>query len=181
MVSQFRQALDRQGAALVSSASRSFTAPAKLPSSSSSSSKRSANEIISVRTSARQFDAWLKGISRCSTLADAKRLRSDVTAQIRRAKTVTGVYLICSLSGEVGALDGSETERTPPPPLDGRQLEESVEGVTVAQWIDYIERLYVAKRRIDKQIIKLGGENSGLTVSMGFLQQSKCARTRSFP
>ncbi|TKA57510.1 hypothetical protein B0A53_00741 [Rhodotorula sp. CCFEE 5036] len=135
MVSQFRQALDRQGAALVSSASRSFTAPAKLPSSSSSSSKRSANEIISVRTSARQFDAWLKGISRCSTLADAKRLRSDVTAQIRRAKTVT----------------------------DGRQLEESVEGVTVAQWIDYIERLYVAKRRIDKQIIKLGGENSGLT------------------
>ena len=91
MVSQFRQALDRQGAALVSSASRSFTAPAKLP-SSSSSSKRSANEIISVRTCARQFDAWLKGISRCSTLADAKRLRSDVTAQIRRAKTVTGMY-----------------------------------------------------------------------------------------
>ncbi|KWU43550.1 hypothetical protein RHOSPDRAFT_6020, partial [Rhodotorula sp. JG-1b] len=134
MVSQFRQALDRQGAALVSSASRSFTAPAKLP-SSSSSSKRSANEIISVRTSARQFDAWLKGISRCSTLADAKRLRSDVTAQIRRAKTV----------------------------IDGRQLEDSVEGVTVAQWIDYIERLYVAKRKIDKQITKLGGETSGLT------------------
>lgn len=103
MVSQFRQALDRQGAALVSSASRSFTAPAKLP-SSSSSSQRSANEIISVRTSARQFDAWLKGISRCSTLADAKRLRSDVTAQIRRAKTVTGMYydLSCGRSARMG-------------------------------------------------------------------------------
>lgn len=99
-MSQFRQALDRQGAALVSSASRSFTAPANLPSSSSSSSKRSANEIISVRTSARQFDAWLKGISRCSTLAGAKRLRSDVTAQIRRAKTVTGRGLLLISLGE---------------------------------------------------------------------------------
>ena len=163
MVSQFRQALDRQGAALVSTASRSFTAPAKLPSTSSTStSKRSADEIINVRTSARQFDAWLKGISRCSTLANAKRLRSDVTAQIRRAKTVTGMY--CELSRDrcVRGFGGLKQRLLSP---DGRQLEESVEGVTVAQWIDYIERLYVAKRKIDKQITKLGGETSGLTVS----------------
>lgn len=41
----------------------------------------------------------------------------------------------------------------------------------MAQWIDYIERLYVAKRKIDKQITKLGGETSGLTVSKDHLRR----------
>ncbi|GAA5865678.1 hypothetical protein JCM3774_004963 [Rhodotorula dairenensis] len=141
MVSQFRQALDRQEGAAATAATtvpnnRSFTAPPQLESSNSSppSSSAKRSETINVRTSPRQFDAWLRGITKLPTLADAKRLRSDVTAQIRRAKSVT----------------------------DGRQLGESVDGVSVAQWIDYIERLYAAKRKIDKRIHKLGGGSTGL-------------------
>lgn len=88
MVSQFRQALD-EGAAVASAGKRSFTAPGKIE---TEPERKRSLEVISVRTSGRQFDAWLKGISRCATVADAKRLRSDVSAQIRRAKTLTGLY-----------------------------------------------------------------------------------------
>lgn len=158
-MSQFRRALDRQGAP----ANRSFTAPPHLESSSSSSSssKRkpgSNSEIINVRTSPRQFDAWLKGIGRLPTLPDAKRLRSDVTAQIRRAKSVTGEAPFCTAKARSDLTPCCAFEP------DGRQLGETVDGVPVAQWIDYIERLYAAKRKIDKRISKLGGGTLGMPV-----------------
>lgn len=38
-----------------------------------------------------------------------------------------------------------------------------VEGIKVAQWIDFIERLYTAKRKIGQRIEELGGD-SGTTV-----------------
>lgn len=46
---------------------------------------------------------------------------------------------------------------------DGKELDDVVDGVKVAEWIDFIERLYTAKRKIDKRIDKLGG-NQGLSV-----------------
>ncbi|BGP14700.1 tRNA (guanine-N(7)-)-methyltransferase (tRNA(m7G46)-methyltransferase) [Rhodosporidiobolus nylandii] len=86
-------------------------------------------EAVTVRTSARQFEGWLKGISQISDVRDAKRLRSDLTGQIRKAKSLT----------------------------DGKNLEEVVDGVKVTDWVDYIERLYSAKRKVDRRIAKLGG------------------------
>ncbi|GAA5874051.1 hypothetical protein JCM1840_006129 [Sporobolomyces johnsonii] len=122
MVNQFREALDKQSPAVVTASLLSFIAPPK-----PQAPRRT--ETISVRTSPKQFDSWMKGISRCGSLADAKRLRSDVTAQIRKAKGLT----------------------------DGQNLDDVVEGVKVADWIDYIERLYSAKRKVDKRIVQLGG------------------------
>ncbi|BGP23533.1 tRNA (guanine-N(7)-)-methyltransferase (tRNA(m7G46)-methyltransferase) [Rhodotorula toruloides] len=122
MVNEFREALNKQGSVLADPPARSFA------SASSPPSKRR-TEVVTVRTSARQFDAWLKSISRCATLQEAKRLRSDVSGQIRRAKVLT----------------------------DGKELNEVVDGVKVAEWVDFIERLYTAKRKIDKRIDKLGG------------------------
>ncbi|GJN87525.1 hypothetical protein Rhopal_000476-T1 [Rhodotorula paludigena] len=123
MVHQFREALDKQGPALAAAAVRSLAKP-KSP---STAARRT--EVVSVRTSPRQFDAWLKSINSCASIGDAKRLRSDVTAQIRKAKLAT----------------------------DGKELDALVDGVPVAEWVDYVERLYGAKRRIDRRIAKLGG------------------------
>ncbi|GAA6050922.1 hypothetical protein JCM3770_002539 [Rhodotorula araucariae] len=121
MVNEFREALDKQGSALAA-VNFQIVSPKTPPPARKT-------EIVSVRTSARQFDAWLAGINAVKTLGDARRLRSDVTAQIRKAKLAT----------------------------DGRGLDEVVEGVKVADWVDFIERLYTAKRKIDRRIAKLGG------------------------
>lgn len=81
---QFREALDKQGPALAAAAVRSLAKP-KSPSTAAQRT-----EVVSVRTSPRQFDAWLRSINSCASIGDAKRLRSDVTAQIRKAKLATG-------------------------------------------------------------------------------------------
>ncbi|GEM06713.1 phoX domain-containing protein [Rhodotorula toruloides] len=100
MVNEFREALNKQGSVLADPPARSFA------SASSPPSKR-----------------------RTEVVTEAKRLRSDVSGQIRRAKVLT----------------------------DGKELNEVVDGVKVAEWVDFIERLYTAKRKIDKRIDKLGG------------------------
>ncbi|BGP46842.1 tRNA (guanine-N(7)-)-methyltransferase (tRNA(m7G46)-methyltransferase) [Rhodotorula kratochvilovae] len=121
MVNEFREALDKQGPALAA-ANFQLTSPKTPPPARKT-------EVVSVRTSTRQFDAWLASISTVKTLGDARRLRSDVTAQIRKAKLAT----------------------------DGKSLDEVVDGVKVVEWVDFIERLYTAKRKIDRRIAKLGG------------------------
>ncbi|GAA5852722.1 hypothetical protein JCM8547_002603 [Rhodosporidiobolus lusitaniae] len=113
MVDEFRAALDSQASSLAPP----VTSPV------------SPSEAVTVRTSARQFDSWLKGISSIQDLGDAKRLRSDVAGQIRRAKGLT----------------------------DGKNLDDDIDGVKVAEWIDFIERLYSAIRKVDRRIAKLGG------------------------
>ncbi|GAA5943128.1 hypothetical protein JCM10213_006220 [Rhodosporidiobolus nylandii] len=125
MVDQFRAALDKQGPALAAAALRPFTSAT--PSAVPPAVRKT--EAVTVRTSARQFEGWLKGISQISDVRDAKRLRSDLTGQIRKAKSLT----------------------------DGKNLEEVVDGVKVTDWVDYIERLYSAKRKVDRRIAKLGG------------------------
>ncbi|BGO97035.1 PhoX domain-containing protein [Rhodotorula toruloides ATCC 204091] len=126
MVNEFREALNKQEAALMA-------APTRTLSSAASSLPKRRTEVVTVRTGSRQFDAWLKSIGRCASLQEARRLKSDVSGQIRRAKILT----------------------------HGKELDDVVDGVKVAEWIDFIERLYTAKRKIDKRIDKLGG-NQGL-------------------
>jgi len=43
---------------------------------------------------------------------------------------------------------------------DGKESEDMVDGVKVAEWIDYIARLNSAKRKIDKRIDHLGGNSA---------------------
>lgn len=84
MVNQFREALDKQ-------APSPDTAASRIPSPFSTTThglKRS--ETISVKTGQKQFDSWMRGIGKTKNLADAKRLRSDVTAQIRKATGAVG-------------------------------------------------------------------------------------------
>ena len=85
-------------------------------------------EEISAQTTPKQFEAFVKGIGKCSLL-NARRLRSDVTGQIRKTRAV-----IAETSGE--------------------------EGEKVSELTDYIERLYLAKRRADQRIAELGGQEN---------------------
>jgi sorting nexin-25 len=90
----------------------------------------------------------MRGIGQIGDVGDAKRLRSDVAAQIRKAKGLTGTSPIFLL------LDGNTYTAYP---ADGKSLDDEVDGVKVSEWIDYIERLYSAKRKADRRIGKLGG------------------------
>lgn len=45
-------------------------------------------ETITVRTDARQFESFLRGISRCSSLLDARRIKNDVMGEIRRTRLI---------------------------------------------------------------------------------------------
>ncbi|GAA5943220.1 hypothetical protein JCM3775_004540, partial [Rhodotorula graminis] len=131
MVTEFREALDKQAPALAAVTGLGLSAPPPTTRTAAAAAGRK-TEVVTVRTSARQFDAWLANIGALTTLGDARRLRSDVTSQIRRAKLAT----------------------------DGKSLDDMVDGVKVADWIDFIERLYTAKRKIDRRIGKLGGPDS---------------------
>ena len=86
-------------------------------------------EEISVRTTPKQFEAFVKGIGKCSLL-NARRLRSDVTGQIRKTRAVVA----------------------------DRSAEDTGDGQNVSELTDYIERLYLAKRKADQRIAELGGQ-----------------------
>lgn len=48
-------------------------------------------ENITSRTGARQFESFLKHISRCDSLLDARRLRNDIVAELRRTRELIGM------------------------------------------------------------------------------------------
>ena len=123
MVDQFREALDKQGSALSSS---SMTPTAT---SIRRASSRAKTEEISARTNPRQFEAFVRGIGKCNSLLDARRLRSDVAGQVRKTRAA----------------------------VEGRRKGDTVDGMKVADLLEYIERLLVARRKADKRIEQLGG------------------------
>lgn len=52
---------------------------------------------ITIRTDARHFESFLRSISRCSSLLDARRLKNDVMGEIRRTRALLGSYTLCML------------------------------------------------------------------------------------
>lgn len=82
MVTQFREALDKEE----SSSSLNRT-----------TSKPSRTDEISVATSTKHFEIFVKRIGKRS-LADARRLRNDVNGQIRKTKILVGQFLCDSAS-----------------------------------------------------------------------------------
>lgn len=85
MVTQFREALDKQGSSLKVAA-----IPVVPPSTPAATTRPKRTEEISVRTSTKQFESWVRAISKSNNLLDVRRLRSDVTAQIRKTKALVG-------------------------------------------------------------------------------------------
>ena len=49
------------------------------------------NELITIRTDARQFESFLRSINRFSSLLDARRLKNDVVGEIRRTRMLLGI------------------------------------------------------------------------------------------
>ena len=49
-------------------------------------------ERITIRTTLRQFESFLRSISRCSSLLDARRLKNDVAGEIRRTRILLGRF-----------------------------------------------------------------------------------------
>ena len=56
------------------------------------------NTIITSRTGARQFESFLKSITKCDSLLDARRLRNDIVAEIRRTREIIGEFFLFLLS-----------------------------------------------------------------------------------
>ena len=48
-------------------------------------------ETITIRTDLRQFESFLRSISRTSSLLDARRLKNDVVGEIRRTRQLLGM------------------------------------------------------------------------------------------
>ncbi|KAK4058531.1 tRNA (guanine-N(7)-)-methyltransferase (tRNA(m7G46)-methyltransferase) [Microbotryomycetes sp. JL221] len=123
MVDQFRQALNRQGTAL------SQLPLSIIPNGVSKSSRIPKTAEISVVTNSKVLKSWFRDISKVKTLAEARRLRSDITTQIRKTRL------------RIGQCD----------PL------ELVDGVAVRDWSTFVDRLYVARQMAEKRIAELGG------------------------
>jgi len=48
-------------------------------------------EDITSRTGARHFEVFLQSIKKCDSLLDVRRLKNDVTGEIRRTRIVLGM------------------------------------------------------------------------------------------
>ncbi|EKM61598.1 uncharacterized protein PHACADRAFT_248287 [Phanerochaete carnosa HHB-10118-sp] len=85
---------------------------------------------ITIRTDARHFESFLRSISRCSSLLDARRLKNDIMGEIRRTRTV----------------------------LASHENEDWINGEKTEDIVAFLDRLYTAKRKVEKRIAALGGE-----------------------
>ncbi|EIW64125.1 uncharacterized protein TRAVEDRAFT_158064 [Trametes versicolor FP-101664 SS1] len=85
---------------------------------------------ITMRTDMKQFESFLRSISRLSSLLDARRLRSDIMGEIRRTRT------LLANNANSDWINGEKTEDI----------------------VAFLDRLYTAKRKVEKRITVLGGE-----------------------
>ncbi|KAI8990622.1 PXA domain-containing protein [Trametes punicea] len=87
-------------------------------------------ETITIRTDAKQFESFLRSINRCSSLLDARRLRNDIMGEIRRTRA------LLANNANSDWINGEKTEDI----------------------VAFLDRLYTAKRKVEKRIVILGGE-----------------------
>lgn len=93
MVLQFREALDRQNPSL--------SPPSPLQKSRSRSRRKEAEEISS-KTSAKDFDAFVRGIiGKSGSLWEVRRLRSDLGGQVRKSRDLIGKYSTIASEGSL--------------------------------------------------------------------------------
>lgn len=63
----------------------------KTPTSHVDGTIRRRSEDISLKSTSKQFESFLRSLTRCSNLLEAKRLRNDVEINLRRAR-LPGAY-----------------------------------------------------------------------------------------
>lgn len=110
------------------------------------------HELITLQTDARHFEGFLRSIGRCDSLLDARRLKSDIVGEVRRTRTLLGVSNIFSYANPVLIfLAEHENEDW----IDGRKTEDIVA---------FLDRLYTAKRKVEKRIAILGGQDENVSL-----------------
>lgn len=92
-------------------------------------------ERITTRTTARQFESFLRSLSRCTSLLDARRLKNDIVGEIRRTRLL----------------------------LANHQKEDWINGEKTEDVVAFLDRLYTAKRQVEERIVVLGGEDESVS------------------
>lgn len=103
-------------------------------------------DLITIRTDVRQFESFLRGINRCSSLLDARRLKNDVMGEIRRTRLLLGISFQ-AVSGQKVDFSTANNEK-----------EEWINGERTEDVVAFLDRLYTAKRTVEQRIVVLGGE-----------------------
>lgn len=104
------------------------------------------NELITIRTDARQFESFLRSINRFSSLLDARRLKNDVAREIRRTRILLGtVFLHCCILQLSFPLQANHDK------------EDWIDGEKTEDVVAFLDRLYTAKRKVEERITVLGG------------------------
>lgn len=93
-------------------------------------------ERITIRTNPRQFESFLRSISRCSSLLDARRLKNDVVGEIRRTRLL----------------------------LANHEKDDWIDGEKTEDVVAFLDRLYTAKRKVEERIMVLGGGEDASSV-----------------
>ncbi|KAF8522877.1 PhoX domain-containing protein [Hysterangium stoloniferum] len=89
------------------------------------------SENINLRTDPRRFESFLRSISRCDSLLDARRLKNDIVGEVRRTRTL----------------------------LANHEKDDWINGEKTEDIVAYLDRLYTAKRKVENRIAVLGGVN----------------------
>ncbi|KAI0093984.1 PXA domain-containing protein [Irpex rosettiformis] len=95
-------------------------------------------ERITIHTDTRHFESFLRSISRCSSLLDARRLKNDIMGEIRRTRAL----------------------------LANHENEDWINGEKTEDIVAFLDRLYTAKRKVEKRIVVLGGEAEPRSASL---------------
>ncbi|KAK7058470.1 tRNA (guanine-N(7)-)-methyltransferase (tRNA(m7G46)-methyltransferase) [Paramarasmius palmivorus] len=103
--------------------------PHRVSASVSASASRP-TETITIRTDIKQFESFLRSINRCSSLLDARRLKNDITGEIRRTRML----------------------------LANHEKDDWINGERTEDVVAFLDRLYKAKRTAEQRIVELGGE-----------------------
>jgi sorting nexin-25 len=91
--------------------------------------ERSKTEDINSRTGIRHFESFVKSIGRTDSLLDARRLKNDISNEIRKTRLL----------------------------LANHENEDWINGERTESIVAYLDRLYTAKKKVDKRIAILGG------------------------
>ncbi|KAH7096141.1 PXA domain-containing protein [Auriculariales sp. MPI-PUGE-AT-0066] len=89
-------------------------------------------ERISARTDAVHFDAFLRSIRRVNSLLDARRLKNDISGEVRKTRA------LLTNNDKGDWINGEKTEHV----------------------VAYLDRLYTAKRAVEERIAVLSGNSS---------------------
>ncbi|KAF5323375.1 hypothetical protein D9611_005598 [Ephemerocybe angulata] len=89
----------------------------------------STTEKITIRTDGKQFESFLRSINRTSSLLDARRLKNDITGEIRRTRLL----------------------------LANHEKDDWINGEKTEDVVAFLDRLYTAKRKVEERIANLGG------------------------